>query len=272
MTTAQKVIKYLALAFAVFLIVSIFSAILSITYEGLYAVGAIKDNSIMSEAQVITNDNDILTSIIVDSKSSDVVIKTGDKFSVETNNKNVSYENENGKVLVKERKITKLFWRDKNEGTITVTIPSNITLDSFVLNSGFGLITVDGIVANHTDFSLGAGSVKISNIKSLVETKINGGAGEVLIDNSILTNVDFDLGVGRTTINAYMYGSSKIDAGIGEVNINLLDSVDKYRVKVDKGIGSVKYNGENVGNTTIGTGINYIDIDGGIGSINITTK
>ena len=51
MTTAQKIIKYLANAFAIFLIVTIISSVLNIGYGILSAIGAIttKENKILDD-------------------------------------------------------------------------------------------------------------------------------------------------------------------------------------------------------------------------------
>lgn len=55
MTTAQKVIKYIATAFAAFLVVTILSAILSGTYGLMSALGLVKteENIITEELKVI---------------------------------------------------------------------------------------------------------------------------------------------------------------------------------------------------------------------------
>ena len=46
-----------------------------------------------------------------------------------------------------------------------------------------------------------------------------------------------------------------------------------YKVKVDKGLGKVKLNGDVIDNDTYyGNGINRLDIDGGIGNIIINFK
>ena len=58
MTTAQKIIKYLALSFAVFLTVTIISAILSGIYGLISALGLIKSdkNMVTEDLEVISNE------------------------------------------------------------------------------------------------------------------------------------------------------------------------------------------------------------------------
>ena len=85
--------------------------------------------------------------------------------------------------------------------------------------------------------------------------------------------MNLDMGVGKIELTSVFTGKSEIDAGIGELNLNVLGNKEDYTLKVDKGIGSIKVDNENAeDNSTIGDGFNIIDIDGGIGSININFK
>ena len=49
----------------------------------------------------------------------------------------------------------------------------------------------------------------------------------------------------------------------------LLKEKEDYTIEVEKGIGTVKIDGQEVKSQKIGTGNNLLDIHGGIGSINI---
>ncbi len=90
MTTAQKVIKYLATAFAVFLIITIISAILSGGYALLSALGLIHTNKdIVTESlKVISREVKEVTTLKIDLAYTNLDIKTGDDFKVETNYRN----------------------------------------------------------------------------------------------------------------------------------------------------------------------------------------
>ena len=80
------------------------------------------------------------------------------------------------------------------------------------------------------------------------------------------------MGVGNLIINSTLTGNNMIDAGVGKLDINLQNKKENYTFKVSKGIGSIKLNNDEIkDNETVGNGINIIDINGGIGSINILT-
>lgn len=90
------------------------------------------------------------------------------------------------------------------------------------------------------------------------------------IDKLITENLDLDLGVGKITLTSKLTGINEINSGVGETNINLLGIKEDYQIKVDKGIGSIDIDGENIlNNTYYGNGTSRVDIDGGIGSINV---
>lgn len=90
MTTAQKVIKYLANAFAIFLVVTIISGILTGGYALLSALGLIHTNKdIVTESlKVISKEVKEVTTLKIDLAYTNLDIKTGDDFKVETNYRN----------------------------------------------------------------------------------------------------------------------------------------------------------------------------------------
>lgn len=77
MTTAQKIIKYCAVAFAIFLIITIISAVLSASYGLLNAIGIInfKENSLLENMVTISDDAEEFLSLNLDIKSSNLQIK-----------------------------------------------------------------------------------------------------------------------------------------------------------------------------------------------------
>ena len=103
-----------------------------------------------------------------------------------------------------------------------------------------------------------------------VEIKIDGGAGSIVIENGKLNNIDLDMGIGKLSLTSEISGNNEIDAGVGDIDLNLIGTINNYKVKLDKGIGSAKFNKEKMKNNTYyGNGLNIIDINGGVGSIKI---
>ena len=62
-------------------------------------------------------------------------------------------------------------------------------------------------------------------------------------------------------------------AGVGHLVLNLYGRETDYKLRVDKGLGAVKFNGSEMSDGSAhGDGKNEIKIDGGVGAIDITTR
>ena len=71
-------------------------------------------------------------------------------------------------------------------------------------------------------------------------------------------------------MNAKLTGRNDVSAGVGKINFNLIDGTENYKIKVNKGIGSITIDGkETTDGNEYGNGETYIDIDGGVGAIEI---
>lgn len=279
MTTAQKIIKYFAIAFAIFLIVSIISLILFGVYA-LSGVLGLKNNSkidVSSNMQTvdignkgnIVNLTDI-TSLDIEVKYTNLIIKNGDTFHYETNNDNVIYKENHNTIKIEEK--GKWLFSD-TESNLIIYIPENFDLNKINIEAGAGKVEIENLNADNLDLELGAGEASISNLNIRNNTKLEGGAGRLNILDGNINNLDLDMGIGEININSFITGDSDIDAGIGILNLNLQGSKADYRIITDKGVGNLKINGQNIsGASTYGEGKNLIKIDEGIGNINITVN
>ncbi len=273
MNTTQKIIKYLALAFAIFLIVTIFSGILTGIYIMSNILGLKKEGTetIREISTLELEEINDYAYLDIDIKYSNLKIKIGEKFEVQTSNNNIEVNQKDNKLKILEKQ-NNWFWGNSNEEELIVYIPENIEFEKANIQTGAGIVNIEEIKTKKIKLNLGAGETIINNIIS-DNVDINGGVGKFTIENGIMHDLDFDLGVGETTINAKITGNNKIDTGIGRLKLNIDGNIEDYKLKVEKGIGNIKLNGKQVSNnTTIGDGENVIDIDGGIGEIVINFK
>ena len=249
MTTAQKIIKYIATAFALFLVVTIISAILSIGYEILSSIGLIhtNDKNITADFQVISNDIKEVSTLKIDLSCTNLDIKVGDNFKVETNNSKITFEENNGSVKIKEE--NKNWMNNNSSSNLIVYIPESIS---------------------NLYLELGAGNVHIDNITVTQEAKIDGGIGKTELSSCEINNLKADLGMGEFTFEGKITGKSKIDSGVGEIKVNLIDKKENYTIDISKGIGTITLDGEKVeDNKKYENGDNFLEINCGIGNINI---
>ena len=272
MTTAQKVIKYLATAFAVFLIITIISAILSGVYALLSALGLIHTNKdiVTENLKVISKEVKVVTTLKIDLAYTNLDIKTGDDFKVETNNSKITFEENNGSVKIKEENRN---WLNNNNmsSNLIIYIPEDmIAIDETKIQTGAGKINIEKLNTQSLYLELGAGDVYIENVIATGETKIDGGVGKTELKSCEINNLKANLGMGEFTFSGKLTGKNKIDSGVGAINIDLIDNKNNYKIDVSKGLGNVTLDGQKLETDRVyGIGENYLDIDGGIGEIKI---
>lgn len=264
MTQTQRIIKYCAIAFAVFLIFAIISGIASLLglIGGVFVIN--NSDEVINELNLNSNAN----VLDIDLRGTNLIIKTGTELKAETNNEYVTIEKDNNKLIINEKKHN-LFNQTNNKDVI-VYVPDNYQFDAVSINNGAGNINMENISTLNLYLDLGAGNVTLSNIEATKKAEIDGGAGKLDINNGNLTNLDLDLGVGDVDIYASLLGKIDVDTGVGSTNLNILGSKDDYQIEVDKGIGEITIDGSNVKDEyRYGRGTNKIDIDGGIGNIKV---
>lgn len=265
MTQAQKVIKYLAIALAILLIAGIAISVLRVIllFGGFANTGSV----VLDEAQAWTF-HETIDSLKVDVAAVDLTIQQGDAFSVETTGRYVTCEQKGGTLTVKE---TRRGWFGTSRtGSLTITIPAGQSLNKADISTGAGIVKLDLLQADTLELELGAGEVTLNGLDIARRTDIDGGAGKITVQDCRLTGLDLDMGVGELTLTAALLGESDMDLGIGAADLTLTGSAEDYRIRINKGLGSVKLDGENMKeNTFYGNGANRLELDGGVGDVSI---
>lgn len=265
MITAQKIIKYLALAFAVFLIISIITGICGALYSVSYFLSG---NTVGEMTEHVIGNN--FTSLSVNISAAELELKTGEKFGIETNHRYLTYK-ENGDILKISE--TRPFFTSHSGMKVILTIPEENVFDYADINAGAGSVTIDDLRASSLKIELGAGELKAGRLDASDKAEIDGGAGSVTISGGRLNNADIDMGVGELNLTGELSGKSSIDYGVGETNLVLIGEEDDYKIELDKGIGEAWLDGKKMSDDSVyGAGKSFIEIDGGIGELSITFK
>lgn len=269
MTTFQRVVKYLAIALAAIIIVNIFSAI----FFGIYHIGYIfgDDNEKITKVveKKLNNKNNISV-LDIKLKYTELEIKNGSEFRIKTNNKNIQIKENYNEISIEEKGKS---WNLNNKNKKLIIYLPNTEFDKIDIEAGAGKIDAESITTSNFELEIGAGKTEFDKLNVLHNAKIDGGVGSTKILDGSINNLDLEMGVGEFVINSKLIGNNTIETGVGSLNINLLDSIKNYSMKVEKGIGSIRINGEKISNdTTYGEGSNLLSIEGGVGDINIKTK
>ena len=263
MTPFQKIIKRVAFALAIFLAVAIIGGLLSAVglFGGFFGNDAVTDDmKTYSISSVINNLN-------IRINAADLYIKKGDAFIVESNLKHLKVEENGGILTILE---TKKIHSNYKGAVLTIYVPAETEFKFAKLITGAGRLTIDKLSSESINFELGAGEVNITTLTVSQSADIEGGAGKITISDGTLNNLDFNMGVGQLNLRTALIGECEFELGVGESNIIVLGNKDDYRLDVEKGIGNITVDGSNVSNIKDqGNGKESIEINGGIGAINI---
>ena len=264
MTTAQKIIKYCAIAFAIFLIVSIVSGILGAVSGVSYILGG---KTTVTEMEIFPITSSV-KELKIELSAAKLRLKTGDRFQLESNHKYLEWEEKDGCLSIWDD--APHLGKDMDKIQVTLTIPEGTEFRSADISTGAGTFTVDELSARRLRLNLGAGEVKIASLSASGSALIDGGAGEITIDGGSLNNLDFDMGVGEVNLTSRITGDSELDYGVGELNLTLLGKPEDYRIRLDKGLGEARLDGQKMYDDAVyGNGIHSIEIDGGVGELKI---
>ena len=273
MTTTQKIIKYLAIAFALFLVISIFSIIFGLSREIISSINSDKkDSKLLEEYTTISNNVNNIESFKIDISNDDIEIKEGEKFEVKTNDPDVKFYHENSKVKIKTDKTFSWHLSNSSRGTIIIYLPNESNISELDLNLGAGKIDIDKIFVETLLMDLGAGTMTAKEINVYEKATINGGAGNINIYSGTINNLNLKLGAGNASIESDLTGSNTLTTGVGKLNLGLSQSKDNYKFDISKGLGNIILNDFDVSeDILIGDGETKIKISGAIGNIIINT-
>lgn len=270
MKQAQKIIKYVAIAFGLYLAINIigwivfgFTMLLGIDIGKNIFSGT--GTETVQYGQVFYD----VEELDIEIAFADFEIKIGEELKVEGQiYKDFKIEVEN-KTLKIEDVNKKWIFNSNDAAQLTLYVPEDLVFSKAKIEIGAGTTNIEKLKATNLDLNLGAGAVNIQNCEA-EKTDIECGAGKVEIQNSSLKNLDLDTGVGEFSYNGYILGNSSIECGIGKLTLDLKGGEDIYSINTEHGIGEIRLNGNKVeDNKTQGNGENRIKIEGGIGEIRI---
>ena len=243
--------------FALLIIVSLVSGLLGF---GGPAVGENKTYEVTGEIKTLE----------VEIGAADFRIVKGEGFLVESNLKRLTFRQSGDELILTEKSVGN---KNYNGAFLTIYIPEGTVFTEIDITTGAGRFTADVLSAEKLEMEFGAGEVSIGELNATREADIEGGAGQITIGGGSLNDLNFDMGVGELNITSLITGNSELNLGVGEVKITLIGGREDYTVELNKGLGSIRFDGESISTgKTVGNGKNSLQIDGGIGSIEVSFK
>ena len=232
-------------------------------------VGCNKQDVVLDETKTYEITSEI-HSLDVQISAADFKIVSADEFLVESNLKYLSVFEKDGVLkIVDEAKSNSNY----TNATLTLYVPNAVVFNDVEIETGAAKMTVDTLSASSVELKLGAGDVRFESLNASAEVDIKGGAGQITIVSGTLNDLSLEMGMGELNLTATVLGDSDLKCGVGESNVTLIGSKDEYKVDIEKGLGNITVDGKTVTDFgSSGNGQNHIEIEGGVGTINLNFK
>lgn len=265
MNGMQKTIKGLALALAVVIVASMLFVVTGI---GMIAERVFSGDSWNTQkwSEMVVGERGSFSELGIELKSTSLRIERGDEFRVVADEEVVMVRRVGEVVYIEEKERGWWGWWNDVGGEVKVVLPEDIELTRFTLEMGAGAVYVRGLEAEEIELGLGAGRAEFDGLVATRRAKIDGGAGLLVAKGAELAELDLDMGVGKVEIETRLWGASKINAGVGKLELTLVGEEDDYRVKFEPGLGTMNHEGLSLDNPK---GENLVEIDGGVGAIDV---
>lgn len=272
MNGAQKAIKALATLLAVMIMIGMISAVVGF--------GVVLDRVFWHKEATSSRDDGWQESVIsekvenvrelkINLKSASLTIERGAEFEVRADAEVVEFRREGDTVQIEEKDLN-FFWQwHEFGGEVKVILPEEMEFSKVAIEMGAGVMDVRDLEAEELKMDLGAGKTELTRIIATREAKIESGAGLLIVREAKLANLNFDMGVGKVELEAKLEGTNKINAGLGKLELMLVGEQDDYRVSFDAGLGAMNQQGISLENPN---GRNRVEIDGGVGAIDLGLK
>ncbi len=261
MIAFHKIVRALAVAFAVFLSVSIVGALLGAV--GLFGLGG---ETVLEESKTYSVTGEI-KQLRVELNGAEFTVKEGPAFSVESNLKHLSVEEKDGSLTLRDTKKTA---KNYENAYLTLYLPEHTELDRAQITTGAGTFTANALNVGTLKLVLGAGEVTLTDLTVTERAEIEGGAGKITVENSSLHNLDLEMGVGNLSLTAALTGKSELELGIGKAQVTVLGDRKDYGLEIEKGIGKIRLDGQEISHIREGSGDNRIELHGGIGNVDLS--
>lgn len=265
MNEQGKIIKKIADCLAIILIVMIIGSILGAT--GILGSIISSDSQTPSDELMTFSSQDI-NELDIEVACADIAFVSSDSLGIEADNACFRIKSKGGKITVEEKGNLLKF---NNSRKLTVFVPGDFAFEKVSLELGASALEAESLKTKLLDLDTGAGYTLFKELSVTEKADIDCGAGEIVIEKSSIEKLDFSLGVGSADITSEIGRNADIESGVGELALTLEGSKEKYCFDIETGLGSIMFDGASVRNDTLlGNGDTKIQLEGGVGSIDVS--
>lgn len=232
--------------------------------------------STQNRSGALTEDID---NVNIDLKYASLTIKTGSEAGYRTSGfakDSLLVSASNGALRIRERDLRakNFFGRDGYRPSVELILPAGKKVGFCSISVGAGTVDLRDLACGDFRLESGAGSITGINI-SADSSRLESGAGKLEFSGSSFTDARMSSGAGHIGFAGTLSGKTVVETGVGSIYLDLAGSDDDYRIRFERGLGSVKIGGESyngIGNGTAGNAdaASLIEVNTGIGEVHIS--
>lgn len=222
-----------------------------------YGIGWVRDDDPGPDAENIHESFAGVTEIDMELAAGKVIFMEGSGSEVRVDTDNLReklgfncYMDGNKLRLASKKRLSNL--KNIGRGTITVTLPGDMTFEEVSLSVGAGTLEIESV--NTGDLS------------------VEVGAGEVVIDSFLADEADFGCGAGSIEARGEVRKEADLKCGVGSIEYTAFGHETEYNYDIECGIGEIvcgsnSYSGLGRGQNIDNNADRKISIEGGVGSV-----
>lgn len=199
--------------------------------------------------------------------AAEVTIQQADRFFVQTNLRYLKVTESAGVLHIREEV-------DHVSGyanaMLTIYYPKDFEFENLTVETTAAKLNADRLCAGKLKLDMGTGDTKIKYLSANTVADIDGGAGLITVEDGALSNLDLELGVGKLELRAALNGKCELNLGVGGAEITLLGAKEDYTLEMEKALGKFTVDGVEVTEFGLqGSGPNHLELEGGVGSVEL---
>ena len=267
MTGFQKFIKYAAIAFGIYLSITIVLVLLGVA-RGF--VGASKNDEFKDivrdreeyHTEDITRNYENIKSLEVNVEETELIIRNGDTFKIEGTNipDRMEIEQDGNKLKVSDEEVSSSF-SDENM-VVTIYIPEDIKLDTIDLEINYVSADIQKLNATNLKLDIYNNYCEIDEIIA-DNVEFKNEEGNLDIYDAEIGRLLFDSESGVEDVSLDITGNAEINLEYSYTDMNLIGTQEDYQINTKNQSGNIYIDGTTItsNSETLGSGNAKINLD-----------
>ncbi len=234
--TANKTKKYIITGIVALLALLLLSALFTVISVSKGFDDEASDMEVKKEEVLDSAD---ITELDISLKVTSLIIEVGE-FELKTNNEDVEWSIDGGKLTIKEKGITTPFGINESGYKLVLTVPEYTKFDSVKIVSNVGKVEINDLDTVDLDLKFSAGNAEIDSLYVSGNADVKCLIGQMSVRDSRVENISYKMRVGQSDLDLSVNVDAEFNAFIGKFQICLPGKIGDYRLTVTEGFGLLK--------------------------------